>query len=152
LDETLKILLKHYGVGSLVAALVFWFVEEIPDPNDIERHGVAWVSTIISIPLAGLLVSKFIGRSMAQPGGFRVYLVSFLSLFSTWVLLLYAKALGVGLVATLRTGQEQLLDSLIGYTVFQLWVYAGIGLIYGILGGAFLGIELQGMYKQKTLV
>jgi hypothetical protein len=151
LTETFRILLKHYLIGSLVVALIFWFLNEIPNFDYINRHLLAFITTVISIPLIGLLISKLIDKYLAD-NGFRVYFLSFLSIFATWILLLYTKALVVGIISTFKTGEFEIIESLIGYSVYQLWIYAGIGLIHGVFGAIFLGMELKRNLNQKSQV
>ena len=109
------------------------------------------MSSVISIPLIGLLISKVLDKYLIE-NKLRAYLLSFLSIFFTWILLLYTKALVVGIVSTFETGEFEVIESLIGYSVYQLWIYAGIGLIHGVFGGIFLGMELKRNLNQKTQV
>jgi len=150
LNQILKTLLKHYLIGSFILVLIFWLVNELPDLNYINRHLTAFISTVISIPIFGLLISKLLDKYLTD-NGFRVYFLSFLSIFATWILLFYTKALVVGFVQTFKTGEIEIIDSLIGYSIYQLWIYAGVGLIHGVSGGIFLGMELKRNFKQKTL-
>ena len=61
----------------------------------------------------------------------------------TWILTLYTKALTVGLFSTIESGQEKILESIAGYTIYQLWIYGGLGLIHGLLGGILLNLDLK---------
>lgn len=49
----------------------------------------------------------------------------------------------MGLYSTIEKGQGRILDAIAGYTIYQLWIYGGLGLIHGLLGGIFLNYDLK---------
>lgn len=61
----------------------------------------------------------------------------------SWIFNLYAKALAMGVLLTIENGQERILNSIFGYTIYQLWLYGGLGLIHGLLGGILLKSDLK---------
>ncbi len=72
-----------------------------------------------------------------------LYFYSASTLGMTWILILYSKATIVGIVTTIETGQFKIFDSIIGYSIYQLWVFIGLGIINGIIGGIFLKIDIN---------
>ncbi len=54
-----------------------------------------------------------------------------------------SKAVVRGLYDTFEKGQEQVLEAIAGYTIYQLWIYGGLGLIHGFLGGILLDYDLK---------
>ncbi|MEA1787747.1 hypothetical protein U1E44_16745 [Arenibacter sp. GZD96] len=61
----------------------------------------------------------------------------------TWILTLYSKAFILGLYSTFEKGQASILESIAGYSIYQLWIYGGLGLIHGLLGGILLKYDLK---------
>lgn len=61
----------------------------------------------------------------------------------TWILTLYSKAIVIGVYSTFEKGQGGILEAIAGYTIYQLWIYGGLGLIHGLLGGIFLNYDLK---------
>ncbi len=106
--------------------------------------------TILSIPLVGFLFAWRINVRLQRTEK-NIYSFSVLIIFLTWILVLYAKAMVMGLIATFESGQEKVLESIAGYTIYQLWIYGGIGLIHGLLGGILLRLDLKkNLIKIKT--
>lgn len=66
----------------------------------------------------------------------------------TWILTLYSKALAMGLYSTFEKGQERILEAIAGYTIYQLWIYGGLGLVHGLLGGILLNYDLKKNMKK----
>lgn len=77
-----------------------------------------------------------------------LYILSTLTITMTWILVLYVKAAAVGIIASIENGQSEFIDSLIGFTIYQLWVYLGLGFIHGIISGIFLTIDLKKNIKK----
>ena len=105
-----------------------------------------WIITIISIPIIGILASKFLAKYFEKEKR-KYFGISFFILFASWILLLYFKALGIGIIDSLDSGRMRILESLAGYTIYQLWIYAIFGIFHGIVGGFFLGKEL--IYQEE---
>ena len=101
-----------------------------------------WIVSILSIPLIGLFFSWRTNIRLQRTER-KLYLYSVLILFMTWILTLYSKAVVMGLYATFEKGQEQVLEAIAGYTIYQLWIYGGLGLIHGLLGGILLNYDLK---------
>ena len=146
MKETTKILFKHYLFGLLGVTFGLWLIGEFPSWFTIKRDWIQWIITIASIPLIGIFIAKRIDERLKFTDK-KVYLFSALMIFLTWVLLLYSKAFAMGLIDTIESGSEKIIESIVGYTIYQLWIYAGLGVIHGILGGFFLSNELKKIRK-----
>lgn len=133
----------------MILLLVFYaLIGEIPRWYTIERDLIQWIITIISMPIIGILASKFLTKYIEKEK--RNYFgTSFFVLFGSWILLLYFKAFGIGIIDSFESGRMRILESLTGYTIYQLWIYAIFGILHGIVGGVFLGKELKSQ-KEKT--
>jgi hypothetical protein len=108
----------------------------------IEHELLQWIVSIVSIPLIGLFFSWRTSVRLQRTVR-KIYPYSVLIIFMTWILTLYTKALTVGLFSTIESGQEKILESIAGYTIYQLWIYGGLGLIHGLLGGILLNLDLK---------
>jgi len=73
----------------------------------------------------------------------KLYLYSALTILMTWILALYVKASTVGIVASIEQSRPEFINSIIGFTIYQLWIYIGFGIIHGTIGGIFLKIDLR---------
>lgn len=150
LKITTGIIFKHYLIGLLAITIGAWIIEEIPRWYTIEQDLIQWMVTILSIPLVGFLFAWRINVRLQRTEK-NIYSFSVLIIFLTWILVLYAKAMVMGLIATFESGQEKVLESIAGYTIYQLWIYGGIGLIHGLLGGILLRLDLKkNLIKIKT--
>lgn len=145
--ETFKILLRHYLIGITVTVIVFWSINEIPSLYYFQLNLTEWIATIISIPLIGLLMSKLLTNRLRRTEK-GLYLSSSLIIIITWVFVLYAKALIVGIVDSIEQGQEELIDAMTGFTIYQLWIYLGLGIAHGLIGGLFLKTDLKKNLKK----
>tara|TARA_Y100000589_G_scaffold322241_1_gene354852 strand:- start:1811 stop:2224 length:414 start_codon:yes stop_codon:yes gene_type:complete len=121
--------------------IVFWLINEIPSVEYLKLNKTETIATIVSIPIVGILFSKLLYRRMKKTEK-NLYYYSVLTLGMTWVLILYSKAIILGIVRTIEIGQLELFDSIIGYSIYQLWLFLGLGIINGIIGGIFLKIDL----------
>ena len=63
---------------------------------------------------------------------------------------LYSKAIIIGIVESFEFGRERVLESIAGYTIYQLWIYGGLGILHGLLGGILLAKVLKKI-KNKTV-
>jgi hypothetical protein len=124
-----------------------WVIGEIPRWYTIERDFIEWIISILSIPLIGLFFS-WRTKIRLERTERNLYLYSVLILFITWILTLYSKALFMGLYSTFEKGQERILETIAGYTIYQLWIYGGLGLIHGLLGGILLNYDLKRNMKK----
>ena len=97
-------------------------------------------------------MTKFLFNQLERKNN-KIYLYSFLTILFTWILILYAKAIAVGIISSIEKTEFRLVDSLIGFTIYQLWIYLGLGIIHGIIGAIFLRIDLKkNLIKRKTNV
>ena len=140
--ETFKILLRHYIIGIAITVIVFWIINEIPILYYFQEHLKEWIATIISIPLIGLIMAKLLFKRLKRTEK-RLYFYSALTILITWILVLYVKASTVGIVASIEQSRPEFIKSIIGFTVYQLWIYIGFGIIHGIIGGIFLKTDLN---------
>lgn len=147
--KNIKLLIaKYYLIGVILLFLFYALIGEIPRWYTIERDLIQWIITIISIPIIGILASKFLAKYFEKEKR-KYFGISFFILFASWILLLYFKALGIGIIDSLDSGRMRILESLAGYTIYQLWIYAIFGIFHGIVGGFFLGKELKNQ-EEKT--
>ncbi|MFV0146348.1 hypothetical protein OBJ96_13305 [Empedobacter falsenii] len=133
---------KHYLYGLILLSIFYAVIGEIPRWYTIERDWIEWTTSIIAIPIIGKLVSKYLTKKIAKERR-KYYGISFLALFASWILILYSKALVVGIISSFEFGQARVLESLVGYSIYQLWIYGIFGIIHGIFGGYFLSRELK---------
>ena len=122
--------------------IIFWSINEIPSLYYFQEHLTEWIATIVSIPVIGFLMAKLLFHQLTRTNN-KIYLYSFLTILITWILILYAKAIAVGIVTSIEKAEFRFVDSLIGFTIYQLWIYLGLGIIHGIIGGIFLRIDLK---------
>lgn len=142
MKKTTKIFIKHYLIGILITTIGFWLVGEIPSWFSIKNDWIEWISTIVSIPFIVFFISKQIEKNNKHTNK-RIYLFSALMMFLSWVLILYFKAFLIGIIDSIQSGEEKILESIVGFTIYQLWIFIGLGIINGLLGGIFLGNELK---------
>jgi len=62
---------------------------------------------------------------------------------------LYFKALVIGIISSFEFERIRILESLAGYSIYQLWIYGIFGIIHGIVGGYFLSKELKNNEKKR---
>lgn len=146
-----KIVFKHYLIGLLVILIGFWSIGELPSWFTIERDWIQWLITILSIPIIGVFISKRINKYLYK-GKKNIYLLSVLMIFLTWILTLYSKAIIIGIVESFEFGRLKVLDSIVGYTIYQLWIYSGLGILHGLLSGFLLSKDLKKLKKKPTHV
>ena len=142
MKEIYKTVFKHYLIGLVVILIGFWSIGELPSWYTIERDWVQWLTAILSIPIIGLLISFRIDKKLKKDSK-NIYLFSVLMIFLTWILVLYSKALIIGIVESFEFGRERILESIAGFTIYQLWIYGGLGILHGLLGGVLLAKELK---------
>lgn len=142
LTKTIRIIFKHYIIGLIAILIGTWIIGEIPKRYTIERDRIQWIVSILSIPLIGLFFSWRTKIRLERTEG-RLYFYSALILFLTWILTLYSKAIVMGLYSTFEKGQERILEAIVGYTIYQLWIYGGLGFVHGLLGGILLNYDLK---------
>jgi uncharacterized membrane-anchored protein YhcB (DUF1043 family) len=147
LYKTTIILLRHYLIGIAITLIVFWSINEIPGLHYFQLHQTEWISTIVSIPLIGLIMAKLLSNRLKKTSK-RLYPYASLTLMMTWVFVLYFKAATVGIFESIERQQAEFFDALIGFTMYQLWIYVLIGIIHGLLGGLFLSIDLKKNLKK----
>ncbi|MFV0210556.1 hypothetical protein NZD85_11625 [Empedobacter stercoris] len=133
---------KYYFFGLIFLTIFYFIIGEIPRIYTIERDWKEWTATIIGIPIIGILVSNYLNKKI-ENGSKKYYGISFIALFFSWILILYFKALIVGIISSFEFGEAKILDSIIGYSIYQLWFYAIFGIIYGIFAGYFLSKDLK---------
>ncbi|MFN4764112.1 hypothetical protein ACKGJN_13365 [Gillisia sp. Q332] len=140
--ETYKIILRHYIIGLAITVVIFWMINEIPGIYYFEEHLTEWIATLVAIPVIGLFMAKILSNRLKRTNG-KLYLFSTWIILLTWVLILYFKAAIVGIVTSIDQVQFKFLDSIIGFTIYQLWIFLGLGIIHGVIGGIFLSIDLK---------
>ena len=133
---------KYYFFGLIFLFVLYAIIGEIPSWYTIERDWIEWTTSIIAIPIIGILISKYLTEKITKERR-KYYLISFLALFTSWILILYFKALVIGIISSFEFGQFRVLESLAGYSIYQLWIYGIFGIIHGIVGGYFLSKELK---------
>lgn len=143
LTKTAQIIFKHYLIGLIAIIIGLWIIGEVPGWFTIQSDLLQWCVSILSIPLIGLFFSWRV-KIRIERNEKRLYLYSALILFMTYILTLYSKAIVMGLYETIESGQESILEAIAGYTIYQLWIYSGLGLIHGLLGGILLNYDLSG--------
>lgn len=126
----------------MITVIVFWLINEVPSLDYFKLHLTEFIATIVSIPIIGILMSKLLSNRLKKTEN-NLYFYSASTLGMTWILILYSKATIVGIVTTIETGQFKIFDSIIGYSIYQLWVFIGLGIINGIIGGIFLKIDIN---------
>lgn len=149
MKELYKIVFKHYLIGLVVILIGFWSIGELPSWFTIERDWIQWLTTILSIPIIGVFISKRIDKKLNKAKK-NIYLLSVLMIFLTWIMTLYSKAIIIGIVESFEFGRERVLESIAGYTIYQLWIYGGLGILHGLLGGILLAKDLKKI-KNKTV-
>ena len=142
LTETFKILLRHYIIGLAITVVIFWIINEIPGIFYFEEHLTEWIATFVSIPVIGFFMAKILSNRLKRTDN-KLYLFSALIILLTWVLILYFKAVVFGIVASIEQTQFKFFDSIIGFTIYQLWIFLGLGIIHGVIGGIFLSVDLK---------
>ena len=142
MTETYKIILRHYIIGLAITVVIFWIIDEIPGIYYFEEHLTEWIATLVAIPVIGLFMAKILFNRLKRTDG-KLYLFSTLIILLTWVLILYFKAAIVGIVASIDQAHFKFLDSIIGFTIYQLWIFLGLGIIHSVIGGIFLSNDLK---------
>ena len=139
---------KYYLFGLITLVLVYAIIGEIPSWYTVERDWIEWTITIISVPIVGILVSKFLSKYVGQDKR-KYFGLSFIALFISWILILYLKAFAIGIINSFELERIRILESLAGYSIYQLWIYGLFGIVHGLVGGYFLSKELTN-YEEKT--
>ena len=142
MKEIYKIVFKHYLIGLAVILVGFWSIGELPSWYTIERDWIQWLTTILAIPIIGILISRLIDKQLNK-GEKNTYFLSVIMIFLTWIMTLYSKAIIIGIVGSFEFGHERVLESIAGFTIYQLWIYGGLGILHGLLGGVLLAKELK---------
>ena len=137
-----KLIFKYYLFGLIFLLIFYSIIGEIPSLYTIERDWVEWITTIISLPIIGILISEFLAKYLKKEKT-KYFGISFLALFSSWIFILYFKALIIGIISSFEFEAIRILESLAGYSIYQLWIYGIFGIIHGIFGGYFLSKELK---------
>ena len=100
------------------------------------------IDTLGPEPLSDEFTKEYLTEKITKERR-KYYGISFLALFTSWILILYFKALVIGIISSFEFGQFRVLESLAGYSIYQLWIYGIFGIIHGIVGGYFLSKELK---------
>tara|TARA_R110002033_G_C3749495_1_gene226017 strand:- start:114 stop:575 length:462 start_codon:yes stop_codon:yes gene_type:complete len=143
-----NLIIKYYLFGLIFLFVFYAIISEIPSWYTIERDWIEWITTIISVPIVGILASKYLSKYVGKTKP-KYYGISFLVLFASWILILYFKALVIGIISSFEFERIRIMESLAGYSIYQLWIYGIFGIIHGIVGGYFLSKELKN-HKEKT--
>lgn len=141
MKTSIQIILKNYLIGISALSLGAWIIGEIPNWNSIKNELFQWVVTFLTIPIISVFFS-WITRIRLNKTAQNIYPYSVILLFVSWMTALYIKALFIGIYLTIESGQEKVIESIVGYTIYQSWIYCIIGIIHGLLGGILLSKDL----------
>jgi hypothetical protein len=70
------------------------------------------------------------------------FFISWLTIFSLWILLLFSSALTAGITDLLKYGQDGFMSGLVAWIAYGLSLYIVLGTVHGLLFGHFLGREI----------
>lgn len=140
--EISKVIFRHFLIGILITALIFWLIDEFPKLYFIKRNINSWLITAFSIPIIILIMSRFFYRKFIVRKNINQFVAS-LAILIFWILIFCFKAIVMSILFSISKNELIVFESLISITIYQLWVYFGIGLIHSIFGGYFLFIDLK---------
>jgi uncharacterized membrane protein SirB2 len=149
LKDIFKIVPIHYLIGLLFLIIGVWLIGEIPNWFSVEKDWIQWLTTVGAIPIICILISRRITKKLNRNQN-KLYLFSVSMIFLTWILLLYSKAFVIGIVDSLESGRSRILESIAGYTIYQLWLYGGLGIIHAYIGGIFLSKDLEKTRRNQS--
>ena len=143
---TRRTLIKHTVIGATVTLLMFYIVDELPNISKLVEN--IYLVIFLTFLLTGTIwtTTKSIDR-LLKKRKISVYLISTLYIVFLWTVLFLGTALFVGFDESIRNGRFEIWDTLMGYTIYRLWVYLGIGIIHGLTGGPFLTMDLNRQLK-----
>jgi hypothetical protein len=121
---------------------IFWLINEIPNSDYLLARLHILLTLPIGLTLATWLTSKSIYNQITRQKRNK-YLVAFGFIFFSWTIAFLSTAISEGILGTIRNRRFEILDALVGYGIYQLWFYWLIGLIHGLTGGLFLGINFN---------
>ncbi len=70
------------------------------------------------------------------------FFISWLTIFSLWILLFFSSAITAGISDLSKYGQNGFMSELIGWLAYGLSLYIVLGAVHGLLFGHFLGREI----------
>jgi hypothetical protein len=144
-----KILTRHILLGAIVTFLIFWIVGELPYLTMINDRIWIWLCILTVTLLFIWTISKVFKRQLMRQENSRRYVFSSTFILTVWLMLFLTTAIIDGLFASLKSGQFEILDYLEGYVIYRLWVYLGLGVLHGLIGGLFLSLDLKSFSKNN---
>ena len=140
--QTFYILIRHLLIGAAVTIFIFWLFNEIPNSDYLLASLHIWLTLPIGLTLAALLSSKLIYIQLTRQNRNR-FLIAFGFIFFSWTVAFLTTAISDGIMGTIRNRRLEIFDTIIGYGIYQLWVYWLLGLIHGLTGGLFLAMDFK---------
>lgn len=140
--KTFKILLRHLLIGVLATIFIFWLIDEIPNSDYLLARLHIWLTIPIGMTISTWLTSKLIYNLLTNQNRNR-FVIAFGFLFFSWTVAFLSTAISEGILGTIRNGRFEILDALVGYGIYQLWLYWLLGIIHGLTGGLFLAMDFK---------
>jgi hypothetical protein len=144
--QTFEILIRHLLIGVLVTIFIFWLMNEIPNSDYLLARLHICLTIPIGLTLTTWMISKSIFNQITRQGRNK-YLVAFGFLFFSWTFAFLSTAISEGILETIRKNRFEIFDALVGYGIYQLWLYWLIGIIHGLTGGLFLAMDFKKLKK-----
>lgn len=145
--QTFKILLRHLLIGVSVTIFIFGLIDEIPNSDYLLARLHIWLTILIGLTLTTWLISKSVYNQITRQGRNK-YLVAFGFIFFSWTVAFLSRAISEGILGTIRNRRFEILDALVGYGIYQLWLYWLLGIIHGLSGGLFLAMDFKKMKNE----
>jgi hypothetical protein len=140
--QTFKILLGHLLIGVSVTIFIFWLLDEIPNSDYLLARLHIWLTIPIGLTLTTWLISKPIYNQLTRQNR-NPFVIAFGFLFFSWTVAFLSTAISEGILETFRKNGFEIFDALLGYGIYQLWLYWLIGIIHGLTGGLFLAMDFK---------
>ena len=149
MNATFKIIARHIAIGAIVTVGFFWFLGELPYFSDISDRLWIWFTLPVLLTLVIWMTAKSIGKQMIEKKRNK-YFVSVLFIFCMWLVLILVTSILEGVNSSIRSGRFEVLDSVVGFVIYRLWVYLGLGIIHALIGGIFMAFDLKNSLKLST--
>lgn len=143
---TYQILIKHIIIGGLVTLFIFYIINELPYFSVIKENIVNALAVALILALTIWIASSKINKLLIDKNA-NFYLISIIFILFVWILLFISSALYEGLESSLRNKRFEIVEATEGWIIYRLWIYTGVGMIHGFIGGIFLAIELKKKLK-----
>lgn len=139
---TFGILLRHLLIGASVAIFVFWLLNEIPSNDYLLAKLHIGLTITFGLILSTWTTSKLIYNQLTIQNR-NSFLIAFGFIFFSWSVAFLSTTISEGILGTIKNKRFEIFDTLVGYAIYQLWVYLVLGIIHGITGGLFLAMDLK---------